>query len=349
MTNRDIEALLRHNVKSIAPYASARDEFENFLSGQIFLDANENPYNNGLNRYPDPHQRKLKERLSALKGIPPENILIGNGSDEILDLLFRAFCYPQKDAVITMPPTYGMYGVLAALNDIRNIKVNLKSNFQPDTDAVLANSSRAKMLFICSPNNPTSNSFEKNTVKTLLENFKGIVVIDEAYVDFSNQESWASRLSEYPNLVVIRTLSKAYGCAGLRVGICLASSLIISTLDKIKPPYNVNALSQEAALKQLENTAGIHRQIEAIVRGRQLLAEQLKNISFVKQVYPSDANFLLIEVDDASKRYRQLIEKHIVVRNRSHEPLCGNCLRITIGTPEENEALSLAFQNLETT
>jgi histidinol-phosphate aminotransferase len=336
----DIQKLIRSNVKTLKPYSSARDEFKDFDKDMVFLDANENPYNNGVNRYPDPQQCKVKAELSIIKNISVQNILLGNGSDEVLDLIFRAFCEPNQDNVIILPPTYGMYEVLANVNAIETIRVDLTKDFQPQVEQILnASNDKCKILFLCSPNNPSGNSFNVNDVETLIRKFQGLVVIDEAYIDFSEQESWIKRLNEFPNLTVTQTLSKAYGMAGIRLGICYASETIISTLNKIKPPYNVNELTQQRSLIQLNNQDMVRDQVKAILNERTALIKALKDVKFVSKIYPSDANFVLVKVDDTSKRYFQLIEKGIVVRNRTNQPLCENCLRFTVGTPEENKKL----------
>ena len=335
-----IENLLRENIKTIKAYSSARDEYKDASADMVFIDANENPYPTNVNRYPDPQQSKVKERLAAIKNIAASKILLGNGSDEVLDLIFRAFCEPNVDYVITLPPTYGMYSVLASLNAVGIVSINLNEDFQPKVEAILSEQNQhSKVLFICSPNNPTANSFDAEKVETLIKQFRGIVVIDEAYIDFSNQQSWVSRLDEFPNLIVTQTLSKAYGLAGIRLGICFASEFIISVLNKIKPPYNVNQLTQDKALERLVNTNDIDREVALILEQRTVLQDALKNTAFVKKVYPSDANFILAKVDDANKRYEQLISKGIVVRNRTSQPLCDNCLRFTVGTTEENKTL----------
>ncbi|WP_353777591.1 histidinol-phosphate transaminase [Winogradskyella sp. 3972H.M.0a.05] len=336
----NIENLIRDNIKALKPYSSARDEFKDASNDFIFLDANENPFGTGLNRYPDPQQVSLKQRLSELKGVDPNQILVGNGSDEVLDLIFRAFCEPNNDNIIILPPTYGMYSVLANTNAVNIKEVQLKTNFQPDVEEILETvDQNSKLLFLCSPNNPTANSFEANSIERLLKEFKGIVVIDEAYIDFSTQESWLNRLNEFPNLIVTQTLSKAYGMAGIRLGVCYASSAIITILNKIKPPYNVNQLSQQKALEVLTNSDVISNRINTILSERKVLVEALKAISFVEAVFPSDANFLFVRVDNANKRYQQLITNKIVVRNRTNQPLCENCLRFTVGTETENKAL----------
>jgi histidinol-phosphate aminotransferase len=314
----------------------------------VFLDANENPFENGVNRYPDPQQRTVKSLLSEIKDIPQQNILLGNGSDEVLDLIFRAFCEPNQDNIITLPPTYGMYSVLANINAIAIKSVQLDDNFQPKVDEILEIAdANSKLLFLCSPNNPTGNSFEAKSIERLIKAFKGIVVIDEAYIDFANDESWASKLSDFPNLIVTQTLSKAYGMAGIRLGICFASEEIISVLNRIKPPYNVNELTQQKAISQLENYELTQQQVKAILKERDVLVRKLSEITFVSKIYPTDANFVLAKVDDATKRYNQLIEKGIVIRNRTNQPGCENCLRFTIGTKKENEVLIKALKALE--
>lgn len=282
-----------------------------------------------------------------IKGVDKSQILLGNGSDEVLDLIFRAFCEPKTDNVITLPPTYGMYKVLADLNAIDIISVELDSNFEPKVDEILkVQNSSSKLLFICSPNNPTANSFSADKVETLIKGFKGIVVIDEAYIDFSSQESWLTRLDEFPNLIVTQTLSKAFGLAGIRLGICYASEFIISVLNKIKPPYNVNQLTQTRALERLEAIKDVENEVASILEQRNRLKKELASISFIKEIYPSDANFILAKVDDANSRYNQLIEKGIVVRNRTTQPLCENCLRFTVGTKSENKQLIDTLKSL---
>lgn len=343
-----IQHLIRPSIKSLKPYASARDEFKGNKEHLTFLDANENPFENGINRYPDPQQKELKAVISKLKNIPVEQILLGNGSDEVLDLLIRMFCEPNIDNILILPPTYGMYEVLANINAVEVLKINLsESTFQPQNTAVLNTASaNSKILFLCSPNNPTGNSFEADRVEFLLKNFKGIVVIDEAYIDFSNEESWLTRLKEFPNLVVVQTLSKAYGMAGIRLGMCFASEAIIATLNKIKPPYNINELTQISAIEQLQKADLVQSQIMSLINERELLVRSLEQVAFIKKIYPSNTNFVMIKVDDASKRYQQLIENGIVIRNRTTQPLCENCLRLTIGTTEENMKLIETLKQL---
>jgi len=332
----DINNIVRENVKKMKPYSSARDEFQNFTQEMVYLDANENPYSNGFNRYPDPQQKDLKAEIAAIKDVFTENILLGNGSDEVLDLVFRAFCEPNKDNVITLPPTYGMYGVLANINAVENREVLLTNDFQPNVDTILnAVDKNTKIIFLCSPNNPTGNSFSDESVLKILNNFNGLVIIDEAYIDFSKNRSWLSELNDFPNLIITQTLSKAYAMAGLRIGILYASKSILEVLNKIKPPYNINISSQENAVRKLLQGT-LKPQLKKILLERKKLKTALLNFSFIKKIYPTDANFFLIKVDDADKRYQQFIEKGIVVRNRSNQPLCENCLRITVGTKEEN-------------
>ena len=339
--NVDINNLVRENVKQMKPYSSARDEFEDFdTADMIFLDANENPFENGVNRYPDPQQMSVKEVLAKQKFVKTNQILLGNGSDEVLDLLFRAFCEPKTDNVITLPPTYGMYGVLANINAVENREVLLSDDFQPQIEKIIkAVDENTKVIFLCSPNNPTGNSFSDESVAFLLQNFKGLVVIDEAYIDFSKKDSWSRELDEYPNLVITQTLSKAYGMAGIRLGICYASAKIISVLNKIKPPYNVYELTQKRALERLEDKGKIKSEIESIITQREQLLKVLLDVKFVEKIYPTEANFILVKVDDANKRYNELIAKGIVIRNRTTQPLCDNCLRFTVGTENENKKL----------
>ena len=342
----NIQKLIRDNIKALKSYSSARDEFKDLNSAMIFLDANENPFENGLNRYPDPQQSDVKIALSTLKGVSSNQILLGNGSDEVLDLIFRVFCEPTIDNVITLPPTYGMYKVLATINNIEEREVLLTANFQPDLNEILrVSDSNSKILFLCSPNNPTGNSFSNDSIKILLKSFRGLVVIDEAYIDFSSQKSWLEKLDQFPNLIITQTLSKAYGMAGIRLGICYASAEIITVLNKIKPPYNVNELTQIKGLERIFNQNEVTNEIEKILMQRQKLVDKLKSISFIKKIYPTDANFILVKVDDATKRYHQLIEKGIVIRNRTAQPLCENTLRLTVGTKTENKLLINALKD----
>ena len=347
MKTFDINKLVRKNVLALESYSSARDEFKDFDSNLIFLDANENPFENGLNRYPDPKQKNLKKVLSELKKVNESQIILGNGSDELLDLLFRAFCEPNQDSIITLPPTYGMYSVLANLNAIENKEIVLQNDFEPNVDSILkATDETTKILFLCSPNNPTGNTFSEDKIQFLLENFSGLIVIDEAYIDFSKKESWQQKIAEFSNLIILQTLSKAYGLAGIRLGILYANSEIVSVLDKIKPPYNINKMSQEKALERIENYHAVLQEIEVIVSERKNMIAALNTIQFIEKIYNSDANFILIKVDNAKKRYDQLLKKGFVIRNRSSQELCKNCLRITIGTEKENQQLIETLKSL---
>ncbi|MHB0755413.1 histidinol-phosphate transaminase [Polaribacter sp. M15] len=348
--NFNIQNLVRENIKSLKPYSSARDEYKDISNkDMIFLDANENPFENGVNRYPDPQQINVKKILAEIKGIDTQHILLGNGSDEVLDLLFRAFCEPHVDNVITLPPTYGMYGVLANVNAIENKQILLKDNFEPNVKAILSECDvRTKILFLCSPNNPTGNTFNEKSVHELLIRFKGLVVIDEAYIDFSQQKSWLKKLNKFPNLIITQTLSKAYGLAGIRLGVCYASKEIIQILNNIKPPYNVNELTQQRAISRLQKIDEINNEIAQLISERKRLKQELECcVSFIEKVYPSDGNFLLLKVDDANKRYQQLIEYGVVIRNRTTQPLCKNCLRISVGVCEENQRLIRALKSLQ--
>lgn len=343
-----IQDLIRKNVARMKPYSSARDEFQAEGRKMTFLDANENPFENGVNRYPDPQQNRLKAELGIQKGLDPEQILLGNGSDEVLDLLFRAFCEPGQDNIITLPPTYGMYKVLADLNEIENREVLLKNDFQPDVARIFERvDSNTKIIFLCSPNNPTGNSFSEEVVVELLQIFPGLVVLDEAYIDFSEKQSWLLQLEKFPNLVITQTLSKAYGQAGIRLGICYASAEIIKILNKIKPPYNVNVLTQEKALERLQAKEEVALEVKKILSQKDFLERELPKLNFVKQIYSSDANFILAEVDDANRRYEQLLEHGIVVRNRSNQPLCENTIRFTVGSMTDNIKLVKALQKIE--
>lgn len=337
--------LVRKNIKALKPYSSARDEFEGEAS--VFLDANENPYASEYNRYPDPHQKKLKGRIASLKSLSADQIFVGNGSDEAIDLLFRAFCEPGIDEVIIPQPTYGMYSVSANINDVKIKSVNLTAEFDVDVKAILSQAtSRTKLLFLCSPNNPSGNLLSAGRVIQLIKEFPGLVIVDEAYIDFSSQPGFAPLLDQYNNLVVLQTLSKAWGLAGLRVGLAFASPEIIAILDKIKPPYNINTLSQSVALEALKAVEQKNNQVREILAQRKLLIEQLGGLKQVEHIYPSEANFLLVRIKNARHVYRQLIEKGVVVRDRSNVLLCDDCLRITVGTPDENHRLITELQTL---
>ncbi len=342
-----LENIIRNNIKKLVPYSSARSEFEG--NAQIFLDANENSLgsalNNNFHRYPDPLQKKLKQKISAVKHVAVENIFIGNGSDEAIDLLVRAFCNPGVDNIITCPPTYGMYEVSAGINDVTVKKVLLTTNFQLDIEAIYeAIDDATKIIFVCSPNNPTGNLINNDSIVWLLKNFNGIVVIDEAYIDFTNIVSWSQRLNEFPNLVVLQTLSKAWGLAGLRIGFAFASNEIIQVFNKIKPPYNISEAVRQLADQALQNETLAKEKTNILVQQKERLMKDFKQFDFIQTIYPSDANFILMKVNDASALYNYLLSKAIVVRNRSSQPLCKNCLRITIGTPGENDDLITALK-----
>ena len=345
----DLEKLIRGNIKKLTPYSSARSEFKGEAS--VFLDANENPFGSPLltksfNRYPDPLQWKVKFELAKIKGVPAENIFIGNGSDEVIDLANRIFCNPGKDNVIICPPTYGMYEVSANINDVEIKKVSLNNDFQLDVEGILeATDENTKLLFICSPNNPTGNNMNRGDIEILLNNFPGLIIIDEAYINFSRQKTFIQELTEYPNLIVMQTLSKAWGMAGLRLGLAFASLDIIDLFNKVKPPYNINASSQQLTLEALKNTVQVNEWIKEIVDQRNSIKQELSLFPFVEKIYESDANFLLVKVEDADSLYQYLRNKKIVVRSRSKEVLCENCIRITIGTMEENKVLLEAFKN----
>lgn len=344
----DINKVIRENVATMKAYSSARDEFVGATDDMVFLDANENPFESGVNRYPDPMQKTVKSELAKIKGVFQENILLGNGSDEVIDLIFRAFCEPNQDNIITLPPSYGMYDVSANLNCIARKEIYLTANFQPDVKKILAAvDAKTKVIFLCSPNNPSGNIFDYANVKAIVEGFNGLVVIDEAYIDFASEPSWVTRLAKHPNLIVSQTMSKAFGMAGIRLGVCYGSKEIIAVLNKIKPPYNVNELTQQKALERLLAYEDVEEEIEAVLTERDNLEIALKEISYIEKIYPSDANFLLVKVDDATKRYNQLIEKGIVVRNRTTQALCENTLRFTVGTIKENVALMGALIDIE--
>ncbi|MCX2739201.1 histidinol-phosphate transaminase [Pontibacter anaerobius] len=338
--------IIRPNVLKMKPYSSARDEFKG--SANVFLDANENNLGslagNNYNRYPDPHQKKLKTRIAEVKGVKPGQIFLGNGSDEAIDLLFRMVCRPGQDSMLHLPPTYGMYEVSANLNDVALQTVQLTEDFQVPVEEVLLNvKPTTKIIFICSPNNPTGNLIEQGGIEDILRAFKGLVVIDEAYIDFADARSWTSRLHEFPNLVVLQTFSKAWGMAGLRLGLAFASEELVSVLDKIKPPYNINEATQELALQALEREEALKDMIEEIVQERELLMEALLSMPVVEHVYPSDANFILVKVGNANEVYNYLLDNGIVVRNRSYLPGCEGCIRISVGTLEENQILLKAL------
>lgn len=344
----NLETLVRPNIRSLKPYSSARDEFKG--EANVFLDANENSIGSPLlkwyNRYPDPMQWAIKEKVAAIKKVTKEQIFLGNGSDEAIDLLFRCFCEPGIDEVIICPPTYGMYEVSANINNTKINRVPLTEQFQLDLEALeLAIKPSTKIIWICSPNNPTGNSIDSVDIELILNNFDGLVVIDEAYINFSRQKSWLADLNEYPNLVVLQTLSKAWGLAGIRMGMAFASTAIIGYLNKVKPPYNISQPVQELALKALDEIGQVNDMIVTLVNERKQMESLLLKISEVIHVYPSDANFLLVKVKDAGALYKHLVNHGIVVRDRSNVEKCEGCLRITVGTPLENQKLLQSISN----
>lgn len=349
--NFNINDLLRENIKKLVPYSSARDEFKG--EADIFLDANENslgsPLTKWYNRYPDPLQQKIKEKLSVIKAVAAKNIFLGNGSDECIDLLFRAFCNPGKDNVIICPPTYGMYQVSADINDIEVRKAPLLGTFQLNlVHMETLVDDFTKIIWLCSPNNPTGNALNREDIEMVLNNFPGIVVIDEAYINFSRHRSFVQELADYPNLVVLQTMSKAWGLAALRLGMAFASEEIVQVLNKVKPPYNIGQATQDLVLKALDNVADVNEMIKILVNERELLKELMLEIKTVRVVYPSDANFLLVKIDHAKKVYDYLLTKGIVVRDRSNVQLCEDCLRITVGAPDENKALVNSLKDFTT-
>ena len=344
----NIDTLVRNNVKKMSSYSSARDDFkkENEIK-LIYLDANESPFDNGINRYPDNKHDELKKVVSGVKNVNVNQVVFGNGTDEILDLIVRVFCNPSEDKIITLPPTYGMYDVIAKTNGVENIEIPLKSDFSIDINEILKLSSKkTKILFLCSPNNPTGNSFDTNDLTDLIKGFNGVVVVDEAYIDFSSKQSLISLIEDNNNLIITQTMSKAYGMAGIRLGMGFSNEKIINYLNKIKPPYNINILTERKALEELNKIDEIEKNISIVLDQRNLLVSCLEKLDFVEKIYKSDANFLLVKVDNADLRYNQLLENGIVVRNRSNQPLCQNCLRITIGTKNENTSLIKTLNEL---
>lgn len=353
----NLDYLVRENIKNLAPYSTARHEFTGVAS--TMLDANENAMGSpvtldiherhkALNRYPDPMQLTLKKRIGGIKGIPVENIFTGNGSDEAIDVLFRIFCEPGIDNVIVLPPTYGMYAVCAAINNVQVKEVPLNSDFQMDIQAIAdAVDDYTKIIFICSPNNPSGNSINRQDIEIILHNFDGIVVVDEAYINYARQKTLSQEVMEHPNLVVLQTLSKAWGLAALRLGIAIAHSDIITIMNQVKYPYNINLATQELALAALQNVDKVNEWTKIIVEEREQLFQKLEALSFTQKVYPSDANFLLVKMNDAHTIFTYLQHKGIIVRNRSNVPGCENCLRITVGTKAENEILIKALQEYE--
>ena len=340
----NLESIVRNNIFNLKPYSCARSEFKGEAS--VYLDANESPYNRDYHRYPDPLQENLKKRISKIKKINPERIMLGNGSDEPIDLIFRIFCEPAEDNVIAIEPTYGMYKVCADINNVEYRKVFLDENFQMDAEQLTAAADRhTKVIFLCSPNNPSGNLLNRSEMRKVVEGFPGIVVIDEAYIDFSSEPSWLNDLDKYPNLIVLHTFSKAWGLASLRCGMAFASEEIIAFFNKVKYPYNLSTLVQDTILNQLDVGSDYKNHwVGLILEERKFLADALKNLRVVQKIYPSDANFLLVKVKDANAVYKKLVEKGVIVRNRNSVSLCGDCLRITVGAEEENEFLINALK-----
>lgn len=342
MQKTEINTLVRNNILSLKPYSSARDEFSG--SDGVFLDANENPFGE-LNRYPDPHQKALKLKLSEIKSVPASNIFVGNGSDEVIDLTFRIFCNPAKDKALTFTPTYGMYEVSAEINEVELIKVPLTAEFQIDFDALgkYLPDENLKLIFICSPNNPTANSLDN--IEKVLQKFNGIVIVDEAYIDFSKATSFLTKIDQYPNLIVMQTFSKAWGLAAARVGMAYSNDLIISLYNKVKPPYNVSEPNQKAAMKALDDVYSFKERKSIILEQRAWLQNQLDGLPVVIRIYPSDANFLLVEMTEANRIYNELVNQKVITRNR--HSVVQNCIRITVGSPHENQILIKALKKIK--
>ena len=344
---KPLKELVRPNIWSLKPYSSARDEYSGF-EATVFLDANENPFNPPYNRYPDPLQHELKEQLSVVKEVPAANIFLGNGSDEAIDLVFRVFCEPRVDNVVAISPTYGMYQVCAEINGVEYRTVSLDATYQFTADALLkACDAHTKVIFLCSPNNPTGNDLNRDEMVRLLSTFSGIVVIDEAYSDFSRQKPFRLELAQYPNLIVLNTFSKAWASAGIRLGMAYASTEIISLFNKVKYPYNVNLLTQQQALAMLRKRYDIDKWVASIMAERAHVMAAFADLTFCRQVYPTNANFFLARVDDAERVYNYLVRRGIIVRNRSRVALCDNCLRVTIGTQKENTQLMAALRQYQ--
>ena len=334
----NLQQLVRKNVWNMKPYSSARDEFKGEAS--VFLDANENPLNDKYNRYPDPLQWSLKQKIAKVKNIAPENIFLGNGSDEPIDLVIRIFCEPRIDNIVAVDPTYGMYQVCAEVNDVEYRKVLLNENFDLDAQKLLEKRDRnTKLIFLCSPNNPTGNLLSREEIKKVLDSFAGIVVLDEAYIDFASEATWLNDLEKYPNLIILQTFSKAWGLAAVRLGMAFASAEIIKLFNKVKYPYNVNILTQNFVGDELDKLELRKQWIATLLEGRNYLINELPKLTFVEKIYPTDANFILVKVEDANSLYKQLADKGVIVRNRNSVSLCAGCLRITVGTDKENEML----------
>lgn len=345
--NFNLEKIVRPNIWRLQPYSCARDEFKG-RPASVFLDANESPYNGPFNRYPDPMQENVKARLAEIKSVKAENIFLGNGSDEAIDLVYRIFCTPGVDNVVAIEPTYGMYGVCADINDVEYRKVMLNEDFEIDADAVLGSvNEKTKVIWICTPNNPSGNSLERAAIEKILDNFDGIVVVDEAYSDFATQRPFRVDIERWPNIIVLNTFSKAWGCAAIRLGMAFASTEIIGLMNKVKYPYNINSITQQKALEMMSDLQRVNQWLSAIKSERAKLMPAFAELPICEKVYPTDVNFFLAKVKDATKIYNYLIDNGIVVRNRSRISLCGNCLRITIGTPNENIELLAALRKLK--
>ena len=336
---KPLQELVRPNIWSLSPYTSARDEYQG-KDAKVFLDANENPYNTPFNRYPDPLQRDLKKRIAAIKGVSEQSIFFGNGSDEAIDLMFRIFCRPGVDNAVAIEPTYGMYGVCADINDVEYRRVLMNDNFQPSYDKLMAAvDSNTKLIFFCSPNNPSGNNIDRKVIEKVLDNFEGIVIVDEAYIDFAGVPSYLKKLQSRPNLIVLQTFSKAWGMAGIRLGMAFAQPEIISIMNKVKYPYNVNLLTQQRAMEEVMQYDRVKGWVDSILKERTRLMKEFESLDCTVRVYPSDANFFLARVKDAAATYNYLVDCGIIVRNRSKIALCGNSLRVTVGTVAENNAL----------
>lgn len=342
----ELQKLVRKNIWELKAYSSARDDFKGEAS--VYLDANENPLSENYNRYPDPLQWKLKEKVAAIKGVAPEQLLFGNGSDEPIDLVIRIFCEPQIDNIVAIDPSYGMYQVCADINNVEYRKVLLNEDYSLDADRVLAaTDEKTKLIFLCSPNNPSANILNREAIRKIITSFNGIVIVDEAYIDFAAKETWLPELAQYPNLVVLQTFSKAWGLAAVRLGMAFASPEIIKLFNKVKYPYNVNQLTQEFVMRELEQEERKNKWVDTILEGRKYLEQELPQLSFVQKVYPSDANFLLVRMDDANKVYNELVAKGVIIRNRNTVSLCLGCIRITVGTDAENKTLIEALKTID--
>lgn len=343
---KELKELTRENIWNLAPYSCARNEFSG-RNAKVYLDANENPYNGPLNRYPDPLQLEVKKQLAKVKGVAEDCIFLGNGSDEAIDLMYRCFTEPKVDNVVAMDPTYGMYKVCADINDVEYRTVSLNEDFSLNADNILAAcDNHTKVVWLCSPNNPTGNALDRGAIEKILKDFEGLVVVDEAYCDFSSQKPFRTELSKYPNIVVLNTMSKAWGSAGIRLGMAFASKDIIDILNKVKYPYNVNALTQREALELLSDPYEVDKWVRTILLERSRVVDAIKVLPICRKVYPTDANFVLVEVDDARKTYEYLVDRGIIVRNRNSVHLCNGCLRITIGTKTENQELLAALRTM---